>query len=169
MIPQHITPEIVRYSNIFPVTDFIEIERMITNRQWKIHFSMTDTENQFFNSLLAEDEIAWFSKRLNPYWKTYLDKPEYAGLKLNRAYINCHPAYHPGGWHTDASYGFSALYYPFSFTDWKDEGGTEFADLGTVNYENNSLLLFPQNHLHRGAQHTQVGLFRFSIAFKFLA
>ena len=163
-----ITEDITRYIGVVPITEFDSIERMIIDRDWKIHYSWNATQELFFASELTAKEIEYFNQFFQKYYDVYLAKDEYKGMELKKAYINCYPAYHPGGWHEDAPQGFTALYFPFSFVDFKDEAGTEFKDLGVAPYQNNSLLLFPQALTHKGSGHTQVGKFKYSIAFKFL-
>lgn len=163
-----VTDTITRYVNVVPVTEFDRIERLILNRDWKIHFSWSQEQEVFFASELTSSEIDYFEEFFRPYFDVYLAREEYQGMKLRKAYINCYPAYHPGGWHEDAPQGFTALYFPFSFVNFGDEAGTEFKDLGILPYQNNSLTLFPQTLLHKGSMHTQISKFKYSIAFKFL-
>jgi hypothetical protein len=163
-----INDDITRYTGVIPVTEFDNIEQMILNRDWKIHFSWNEVQELFFASELSSNEIEYFNQFFQPYYNVYLAKNEYQGMVIKKAYINCYPAHHPGGWHEDAPQGFTALYFPFSFINFRDEAGTEFKDLGIAPYQNNTLTLFPQSLTHRGCIHTQIGKFKYSIAFKFL-
>lgn len=163
-----ITENITRYTNVIPVVEFDKIERLILNREWKIHFSWNQNQELFFASELTGEEIGYFNQFFQPYYDAYLARDEFKGMEIKKAYINCYPAYHPGGWHEDAPQGFTALYFPFSFVDFDNEAGIEFKDLGVLPYQNNTLTLFPQTLLHRGLMHTRVGKFKYSVAFKFL-
>jgi hypothetical protein len=161
--------EIKRYYDIITEQeDFKTIIKILTNRNWVIQSSNIDDTNNFFMSNLFDDEINFYLQKFDSVLSMYAkNNGIQETLFIERAYINCHPCYHPGNWHVDNLTGFTLLYYPETETDFGDEGGTDFKNFNFEKYIPNSILIFPADELHMATEHSQKGKFRYSIAFKF--
>lgn len=147
--------------------------------RWEFHFSkLADLEGEFSHSIffwksqlqVLEGYLSHklFKDVLDDYIN--LNSLHNAPISMYDAYINCHPSYHPGGWHTDISkgQGITLLYYPDVGVNYLDGGGTEIEGHGIEQYIPNSCIVFPGQVKHRALEHTVPGAYRFSIAFKYL-
>ena len=160
--------DIKRYLNVVAESNLLTVEQILVNRTWKIQSSNPNDFSIFLMSDLKEDEIIFFEGIFSNLIVDYIHENNIKEeILFERAYINGHPCYHPGDWHTDNPFGFTALYYPLSKTDFGFEGATDFKDIGPQYYIGNSLLIFPSNILHMATEHSQKGILRYSIAFKF--
>jgi len=162
---------IERYHNIIP----LELSALIKEIVWRSGFGMEcsnlESEFSFFSRDLEETEkiVLWDILNIYFYQYTIKYKIDPLTLKPNRIYVNCHPAYHPGDWHTDSSEpAITMIYYPDIDIDYVNEGGLEIENHGIEPYIANSLLIIPSNIRHRTQMHTLIGKMRFSIAIKFL-
>jgi len=158
-----------RYYNVLNSAYFGQVDQILNHRFWTMQTSDQNTKNVFFFSPLNDEEIQFFANHTANLFREYLAENSIpvSEATFERAYINCHPCYHPGDWHVDNSSGVTMLYYPNSPVDFGQEGGTEIDTHGYEPYVSNSLLIFPAHLLHFARQHTVHGAFRFSIAFKF--
>jgi hypothetical protein len=99
-------------------------------------------------------------------------EPYCMGEVPKKVLINAHPANQPGAWHNDDKEGYwTALYYPWMGKLWpptvyEREGGLEMEGYGTIQYRDNTLVLFPAHIRHRTLNHEAVGKIRFSVAHK---
>ena len=159
---------LVRHADVFAREELPAIAAMLKDRTWTVQSSNAGDATRFFMSGLAQTEIDLFHRRLGPLVNRYIaDNGVKGAVGFERAYVNCHPAFHPGHWHIDNHEGFTALYYPPSEIDFGDEGGTDVQGFGYQRYLANGLILFPANALHMAREHTAKGVFRYSVAFKF--
>jgi len=160
--------KIKHYENIIPKNEFDIVEKTLKNRNWIIQSSDRKSTTSFFYSEIDQNEINFFKNYFGPLLEDYIEENNITdSIFFERAYINCHPCYHPGSWHTDSDeLGLTMLYYPPSQIDFKNEGATAFKDF-TQYYIGNSLLIFPANILHMATEHSYKGIFRYTIAFKF--
>ena len=160
--------DIKRYLNVVSESNLETIEKILINRTWKIQSSKPNDPTIFLMSELEDNEINFFIEIFSNLIIEYAQQNNiYEEISFERAYINCHPCYHPGDWHIDNEFGFTVLYYPLSKTDFGIEGATDFKDIGPQFYIGNSLLIFPSNILHMATEHSHKGVLRYSIAFKF--
>jgi hypothetical protein len=158
---------IKHYKNVIPQNEFSAIENILKNRNWIIQSSTGDGDTSFFYSEINQNEVNCFEKYFGPLVQEYIKENNITNqIFFERAYINCHPCYHPGSWHIDNESGLTLLYYPISKVNFKKEGGTAFKDF-TQYYVENSLLIFPANMLHMATEHSHKGIFRYTVAFKF--
>jgi len=160
--------KIKHYENVIPENEFDVVKDILKNRNWIIQSSDGSGITSFFYSELEQNEVNFFKKYFGLLLEEYTRENNVnEQIFFDRAYINCHPCYHPGSWHTDSDkLGLTLLYYPASEIDFKKEGGTAFKDF-TQDYIGNSLLIFPANILHMATEHSHKGIFRYTIAFKF--
>ena len=112
---------------------FAKIKQIISSKKWVIQTSDTRSKTiLFFYAELTPNEVLFFTDLFKEYVKEYKNKyiveNNIDTIVFERAYINCHPAYHPGAWHIDNEYGFTLLYYPVTDFDFKDEGGLEIGN-----------------------------------------
>lgn len=162
--------QVVRHADVVKSAfHLLTIKELISSKKWSIQRS--DTINTlFFYAALTPNEILFFNdffmEYYNDYRNKYIVENNIDTVVFDRAYINCHPAYHPGSWHADNESGFTLLYYPVTYFDFKDEGGLEIENEYQP-YVPNSLCIFDGNLKHRARMHTIVGALRFSIAFKY--
>lgn len=160
-------PSIVRFTDVLESIDNLFVQKIISGKDYKIHQSTSNSVSQFFSTDLTESEIDFFFQKFKNCLFNYISSN--LGDKkavFERAYINCHPAFHPGDWHVDSVNGITALYYPESKIEFINEGGLDFKDYGYYHYIPNSLIIFPGSIEHMAVHHTKIGVLRFSIAFK---
>jgi hypothetical protein len=163
------TLTVKRFLNVVDTSEIDVIKRMISRKEWSIHSSNEDSKSKFFITQMTSVQTHNFLSKFSAFVRQYLIENNIKNeIDFERAYINCHPAYHPGEWHLDNESGVTALYYPDMGVNFGEEGGTDIKDHGYELYIPNSLLIFPGNIEHMARQHTSVGTFRFSIAFKFI-
>ncbi len=160
MIKRH-TNAIVNQQDLNQIKEMIDSYN--SNRYWQFQRSKSESTTSFFISYLNDYEIKLLYRNLFSFVERYDDNSK---LKLDRAYINCYPAYTGGDWHTDGDAGITVLYYPNTDLNFDSEGGTEFEHHGVEKYIKNSIIIFPANHSHRALEHTMQGKYRFSIAVK---
>jgi hypothetical protein len=159
--------KIKRYCNVVQDADLKIIDNILNKRSWTMQRSGMDGPRTFFESVLTPDEYESVGNLFGPILKDYIIEHDISNISLERSYINCHPCYHPGGWHIDNKSGITLLYYPLSDVDFGDEGATDFKDLEKQLYIGNSILIFPSNLLHMATEHSHKGTFRYTFAFKF--
>jgi hypothetical protein len=160
--------KVIRHTDVLSATDLDSIKGLFDGRQWTMQSSTEGDGSRFFMSGLLQKEIDFFNPRFGPLVNRYIaDNAIAKPVKFERAYINCHPCFHPGSWHIDNYEGFTLIYYPPSAIDFGEEGGTDIQGHGYQPYIANSLILLPADALHMAREHTTKGVFRYSVAFKF--
>lgn len=160
--------KLLRQTDALPVADLETVSRIFKDRTWTMQSSSEGDGSCFFMSGLTQAEIDFFNPRFGPLVNRYIaDNAIVKPVKFERAYINCHPCFHPGAWHIDNHEGFTLIYYPPSAGDFGEGGGTDIQGFGYQPYIANSLILLPANALHMAREHTTKGVFRYSVAFKF--
>jgi hypothetical protein len=161
--------KIKRHLNAIDPSAHKSIDMSIYNKQWNLGGQGKDSTFKFFGTVLEKHETDFFLNALSPFIDEFIKENNITDkIMLQRSHINCNPAYHPGDWHIDWPNGFTVLYFPIPESDFGDEGGTDFEGHGYEPYIPNSVLIFPGYIKHVACQHTKVGIFRFSIAFKFI-
>ena len=161
---------IIRHTNALHAEDMGFVRTLLKDRTWTVQSSMESDGSRFFMSGLNRKEIDFFYQRWSTFVKKYVeDNLISAPIKFERAYINCHPCFHPGHWHIDNYEGFTLIYYPESEVEFGDEGGTDIMGFGYQAYIPNSFIIFPANVMHMAREHSAKGVFRYSVAFKFQA
>ena len=159
--------KIKHFKDVIPQNEFNAVENILKDRNWTIQSSNEHKRTSFFYSEMNQNEVNFFVTYIESLLNEYIKENNITNqIFLERAYINCHPCFHPGDWHTDNNSGFTVLYYPNSKVDFKEEGSTAFKDF-IQPYIKNSVLIFPANILHMATEHSQKGTFRYTIAFKF--
>ena len=152
----------------FLCDDFVEhIQDVIPNLGYTPHGSVGKLN--FFNSIGTwpqTDAFNYVSKKIKNL--IYIKN-----VSIGRVYVNLHPSgiNHGGVFHVDEDTSgrfnetITALYYPY---DWDEKygGGTEFEDGTIVEYKRNRLVLFGANKKHRGMEHSNPDMFRYTVAFK---
>ena len=146
----------------FLCDDFVEhIQDVIPTLGYNPHSSIGTNPN-FFNSIgtwPSTDAFNYVAKKIQNL--TYIKN-----VSIIRVYANLHPSgsAHSGDFHEDDGQ-ITALYYPY---DWDEKygGGTEFEDGTIVEYKRNRLVLFGANKKHRGMEHSNPDMFRYTVAFK---
>jgi hypothetical protein len=161
--------KIKRYYDVVQVEDLKIIDNLLHDRSWTMQRSGKDGPKTFFESVLTGDEYHLLGNFFGPVLINYLEEHNISvsNTSLERSYINCHPCYHPGGWHIDNDVGITMLYYPLSNIDFGNEGATDFKNLEKQLYIGNSILIFPANLLHMATEHSHKGELRYTFAFKF--
>lgn len=161
---------IERYTDIIPEDQLDVIRTMIQDpaRIWRWQLSDHVEKNQhlFLRSDLTDPEC--------DFWATFVDPCllQYHcpyNLILKDAYINLNIPGLGGNWHLDTvdptDQGITVLYYP-ALESLGLGGGTEFRNLGIMDYIPNSMIIFPARIEHRAEPHSQLGTYRFTVAFK---
>ena len=139
-----------------------QIQGVIPTLGYNPHGSYANVFN-FFNSIghpwPNTDTFNYMAKKIQNL--TYMKESS-----IIRVYVNLHTTgkNHCGDFHEDDGQ-ITALYYPMTW-DKKYGGGTEFEDGTVVDYVTNRLVLFDANKKHRGMEHTNENLFRYTVAFK---
>ena len=92
--------------------------------------------------------------------------PYIKNVEFLRMYVNLHPSgeNHGGDFHEDDGM-ITALFYPMVW-DKTYGGGTEFKSGDIVDYVENRLVLFNSFDTHRGMEHSNAKMFRYTVAFK---
>lgn len=159
---------LIRQTAALPAEDLAYVAALLKERTWTVQSSSENDGSRFFMSGLNKAEIDFFYTRWSGHVRKYVaDNAIAAPVRFERAYVNCHPCFHPGHWHIDNYEGFTLIYYPPAETDFGDEGGTDIQGFGYQPYVPNSFIILPANALHMAREHTAKGMFRYSIAFKF--
>lgn len=159
---------IVRHTNALADDELGFVAKLLKDRTWTVQASTEGDRTRFFMSVLSQHEIDFFHRRWSALVNRYVEENRVtAPVAFERAYINCHPCFHPGHWHMDNVNGFTLLYFPEPEVDFGDDGGTDIEGFGYQPYVPNSLIIFPANAMHMAREHTARGVFRYSVAFKF--
>ena len=156
----------MRIIDDFLCDDYLKhIQEVIPHLGYKPHGSVYGGVINFLNSINdgggwpQTDAFNYMAKKIQNL--TYMKESS-----IIRVYVNLHPTgkNHSGAFHEDDGQ-ITALYYPMTW-DKKYGGGTEFEDGTVVDYVTNRLFLFDANKKHRGMEHTNENLFRYTVAFK---
>ena len=139
------------------------IQDIIPNLGYEPHSSLPENPNSNFFVSIGDFQR---TDAFNYMFKKIQNLPYIKKSSAIRIYVNLHPSgeVHGGDFHMDDG-TITALFYPMPW-DRKCGGGTEFKDKTVVEYKMNRLVLFDAYKLHRGIEHTNSDMFRYTVAFK---